>query len=65
MNDAFDKGYIYDKFTLNRNLRLPARPSKRIETITSEEFEEAIGKANDIYDYKKCNYNRYYKGFIG
>jgi len=50
LNDAFDKGYIYDKFTLNRNLRLPARPSKRIETITSEEFEEAIGKANDIYE---------------
>ena len=50
LNDAYEKGYIHDKFELKRGLRLPPRPSQKIETITSEEFEEAIKKANDIYE---------------
>ena len=50
LNDAYEKGYIHDKFELKRGLRLPPRPSKKIETITSEEFEKAIEKANDIYE---------------
>ena len=35
LNDAYEKGYIHDKFELKRGLRLPPRPSKKIETITS------------------------------
>ena len=50
LNDAYEKAYIHDKFELKRGLRLPPRPSKKIETITSEEFEKAIEKANDIYE---------------
>lgn len=50
LNDAYDKGYVYEKFTLKRGLRLPSRASNKIETITSEEFEEAIHKAKDIYE---------------
>jgi hypothetical protein len=50
LNDAYDKGYVYEKFILKRGLRLPARASNKIETITSEEFEEAIHKAEDIYE---------------
>ena len=50
LNDAYEKGYIHDKFELKRGLRLPPRPSQKIETITSEEFNEAIKKANDIYE---------------
>lgn len=49
LNDAYDKGYIYEKFTLRRGLKLPPRPSRQIETITSEEFEKAISKADDVY----------------
>ena len=50
LNDAYDKGYIYEKFTLKRGLRVSSKPSKRIETITSNEFREAINKVSNIYD---------------
>ncbi len=50
LNDAYDKGYIYEKFTLKKSLSVQGRPSKSIQTITSEEFEKAIEKANDIYE---------------
>ena len=50
LNDAYEKNYIHEKFELKRGLRLPPRPSQKIETITSEEFEKAIQKAKDIYE---------------
>ena len=50
LNDAYNKGYIYEKFTLQRGLKVSARPSRKIETVTSAEFEEAVMKVNDIYD---------------
>ena len=50
LNDAYEKNYIHEKFELKRGLRLPPRPSRKIETITSEEFEKAIQKAKDIYE---------------
>ena len=50
LNDAYNKGYIYEKFTLKRGLKVASRPSRKIETITSEEFESAIMKVNNIYD---------------
>lgn len=50
LNDAYNKGYIYEKFTLQRGLKVASRPSRKIETITSEEFEGAIMKVNNIYD---------------
>ena len=50
LNDAYNKGYIYEKFTLQRGLKESARPSRKIETVTSTEFGEAISKVNDIYD---------------
>lgn len=50
LNDAYNKGYIYEKFILQRGLKVSARPSRKIETVTSAEFENAIMKVNDIYD---------------
>ena len=50
LNDAYEKNYIYEKFELKRGLKVNAKPSKKIETITPEEFEEAIQKVEDIYD---------------
>lgn len=50
LNDAYNKGYIYEKFTLQRGLKVASRPSRKIETITSKEFEEAIMKVDNIYD---------------
>ena len=50
LNDAYNKGYIYEKFTLQRGLKVASRPSRKIETITSEEFEQAISKVDNIYD---------------
>jgi hypothetical protein len=50
LNDAYNKGYIYEKFTLQRGLKVASRPSRKIETITSAEFEEAIMKVDNIYD---------------
>lgn len=50
LNDAYEKNYIYEKFTLKRGLRLPARASNSVQTITPEEFEEAINKASDIFE---------------
>ena len=50
LNDAYDKEYIYEKFTLKRGLKVNAKPSRKIETITPEEFESAIEKVKDIYD---------------
>ena len=50
LNDAFDKGYIYEKFTLKRGLKVTANPSKPIQSITPDEFKEAISKVNSIYD---------------
>ncbi len=50
LNDAYNKGYIYEKFTLQRGLKVASRPSRKIETITPEEFEKAIMKVDNIYD---------------
>jgi hypothetical protein len=50
LNDAYNTGYIYEKFTLQRGLKVASRPSRKIETITSEEFEGAIKKVDNIYD---------------
>jgi hypothetical protein len=50
LNDAYDKGYIYEKFTLKRSLKVTAKPSKPIQSITSEEFKDAIDKVKTIYD---------------
>ena len=50
LNDAYDKGYIFEKFTLKKSLRVQGRPSKSIQTITPEEFEKAIEKCGSIFD---------------
>jgi len=50
LNDAYDKGYIFEKFTLKKSLRVQGRPSKSIQTITPEEFRKAIEKCNSIFD---------------
>ena len=50
LNDAYNKGYIYEKFILQRGLKVASRPSRKIETITPEEFEKAIMKVDNIYD---------------
>ena len=50
LNDAYNKGYIYEKFTLQRGLKVASRPSRKIVTITSAEFENALMKIDNIYD---------------
>jgi hypothetical protein len=55
MNDAYNKGFIYDKFELNRGLKLPER-RKQLKTCTSTEFEQAIAKINTIYDWQALGF---------
>jgi hypothetical protein len=50
LNDAYNKGYIYEKFTLQRGLKVASKPSRKIVTITSAEFENALMKIDNIYD---------------
>ena len=50
LNDAYNKGYIYDKFILQRGLKVASKPSRKIETITTEQFKSAIEKESSIYD---------------
>ena len=50
LNDAYNKGYIYDKFILQRGLKVASKPSRKIETITTEQFKQAIEKESSIYD---------------
>ena len=51
LNDAYDKGFIYTKFTLNKNLKSPVQSNEeRIQTIDPEDFNEAISKVSSIYD---------------
>lgn len=55
MNDAYNKGYIYEKFELHRGLKLPVR-RKQLKTCTSHDFEEAISKINTIYDWQALGF---------
>lgn len=55
MNDAYNKGYIYEKFELHRGLKMPVR-RKPLKTCTSTEFEQAIDKINTIYDWQALGF---------
>ncbi len=48
-NDAYNKGYIYDKFIIHKNLKASVI-KKPIQTCTSKDFENAIKKVKNIYD---------------
>lgn len=51
MNDAFDKGLTYEKFELNKKLRVPTRRTV-IKTISPEDFKNAIDKIQTIRDWQ-------------
>lgn len=51
MNDAFDKGLTYEKFELNKKLRVPARRTV-IKTSSPEDFKNAIDKVKTIKDWQ-------------
>ena len=48
-NDAYNKGYIYEKFEIHKNLKASV-VRKPIRTCTSKDFENAIKKIKNIYD---------------
>ena len=52
MNDAYDKQFIFEKFEINKKLRVSSARPKAIKTCTYEEFEQAISKAKNIYDWQ-------------
>ena len=51
MLDAFDKGYIYEKFELSKRLRVPVQ-RKQIQTCTPDDLKNAIGKIKNVYDWQ-------------
>lgn len=51
MNDAYDKGFIYERFELNKKLRVPTRRTV-IKTSTPDDFKKAIDKIESIYDWQ-------------
>ena len=50
LNDAYDKQYIHQKFTLNKKLRCDNAKPKPITTTTPEEFKTAISNIQNVYD---------------
>jgi len=50
LNDAYDKQYIYQKFTLNKKLKCENARRKQIATTTPKEFKEAISNIKNVYD---------------
>ena len=52
MNDAYDKRFIFEKFEINKKLRVPSARPKAIKTCTSTEFMKAIDKIKTIYDWQ-------------
>lgn len=55
MNDAYDKNFIYEKFHLNKKLRVPT-PKRSIQTCTPEDFRNAIEKVRNIYDWQALSF---------
>ncbi len=51
MNDAYDKGFIYEEFKLNKKLSVPVRRTI-IKTCTPEDFENAIAKVKTLRDWQ-------------
>lgn len=50
LNDAYDKQYIHQKFTLNKKLRCDNAKPKPITTTTPKEFKTAISNIKNVYD---------------
>lgn len=51
LNDAYDKGFIYTKFTLNKNLKSPVQSNEEvIQTVEPYEIIKARDGAISIYD---------------
>jgi hypothetical protein len=51
MNDAFDNGVIFEKFVLNKRLKLP-KQKRQISIPTPEDFKGAITKVKTIYHWQ-------------
>ncbi|MET6990049.1 phage integrase SAM-like domain-containing protein [Sediminicola arcticus] len=55
MNDAYNKGFIFEKFELPKGLRMASRRSE-IRTCTTEDFKEAILKVKSIYEWQALGF---------
>lgn len=55
MNDAYDKGYIFDKFTLDRRLRRSVK-RKPIQTAIPDQIFKGIEKIKTIYDFQAIGF---------
>jgi len=51
LNDAYDRGFVQNKFELNKRLRVPVQ-RKQIQTCNSSDFKKAIKKVQNIYDWQ-------------
>jgi site-specific recombinase XerD len=55
MNDAYDKGFTFTKFEINKKLRVSVK-RKPIKSCTPEDFENAIDKVENIYDWQALGF---------
>ncbi|WP_019671197.1 phage integrase SAM-like domain-containing protein [Eudoraea adriatica] len=55
MNDAYDKGYIFDKFTFDRRLKRAVKP-KIIKTASPDQIFKGIEKVKSIYDFQAIGF---------
>ena len=55
MNDAHRKNYIYEKFTLDRRLKLPVK-RKPLQTATPDDILAGIEKISNIYDWQAVGF---------
>lgn len=52
MNDAFDNGVIFEKFVLNKRLKLPKQRRGQVSIPTPDDFKSAITKVKTIYHWQ-------------
>lgn len=50
-NDAYNKGFIYEKFEIHKNLKATVK-RKKVRTCTFTDFENAIKRVKTIYDWQ-------------
>jgi hypothetical protein len=55
MNDAYNKGYIFDKFELDRRLRRPVK-KRELLTATPKDILSAIGRIKSIHDWQSVGF---------
>jgi len=56
LNDAYLNQYTFEKFTLNKSLRMPKPYNDKIQTCTVEMFVNAIEKCKTIYQIQSLGF---------